>query len=152
MTHLCSCALNRQALDFVQRHGPIPRKSLVLRGDLSGSILKLPRRVYQDGSKLGRSDEIKKIYGAKAVIHYYDYQLSVQLRIDPNLVPRLAAPARTPTTHAPVAASISGHDRSAEAACWGIAQVDEAGKVVSCMDATHGGRGRPPHTGTGIDF
>ena len=42
----------------------------------------------------------------------------------------LATPARTPAASAAVAASITGHDGSAEAAGGGVAQVDESGESV----------------------
>ena len=46
----------------------------------------------------------------------------------------LATPARTPAASAAVAASITGHDGSAEAAGGGIAQVDESGESVGGVD------------------
>jgi hypothetical protein len=48
--------------------------------------------------------------------------------------PVLATPARAPATSAPVAASIPRHDGSAEAACRGVAQVDESGESVGGVD------------------
>ena len=38
-----------QFLDFLERHGGIPGQALVLRGHFSGSVLKLPGRIGQDG-------------------------------------------------------------------------------------------------------
>lgn len=48
----------------------------------------------------------------------------------------LAAPARAPATHTPIAASVPRHDAATEAAGWGVAQVHDAGQSVGDVDGT----------------
>jgi len=60
----------------------------------------------------------------------------------------LAAAAGAAAASASVAASVAGHDGSAEGAGWGVAQVDDSGEGVGGVVAAGGGRGRPSHTPT----
>ena len=46
----------------------------------------------------------------------------------------LAAAAGAAAAHAAVAAAVSGHDAAAEAAAWGVAQVDDARQRVGGVD------------------
>src|ERR1700685_1463695 len=49
---------------------------------------------------------------------------------------RLRAPARAATAMASVTTAVAGHDAAAEAACWRVAQVDDAGQSVGGVDGT----------------
>ena len=54
----------------------------------------------------------------------------------PPLRQRLRAAARRAAAHASIAAAVSGHDAAAEAAAWGVSQVDNAGEGVGGVNGT----------------